>query len=659
MTRDYSYGHVRVGTAVPRVHVAYPSVNVAEMRALAAEAASAHVQVLLFPELCITGYTCGDLFHQLLLQRSAEDALAEFLATTRQHRMITVVGMPLRVDDQLFNVAVVCCAGRILGIIPKTYLPGYKEFYEPRWFAAAQRLRSREVVLCGQRAPIGTDLIVAASNIPYLRLAVEICEDLWMPIPPSAHHALHDALLLLNLSASNEIIGKAAYRRDLVAGQSARCIAAYAYASCGDGESTSTVCFGGHCLIAENGAILAESERFRRGNHLTIADVDLERLARERTMTGSFGQAVAGDAAPYRTIMCEVEPLDVRAEFFRKVNPHPFIPDDPQARDAVCEDIVQMESHALVHLLEERARMGSRHPTVSIGLSGGLDSTLALLVTVRAFQILGWDRRAIIVVTMPGFGTTDRTRGNAETLCEALGIPIRTISIVAATLQHLRDIGHLGADEQPHRKCLTCQNAQARERMQILMDLGFVIATGDLSELALGWCTYGADQFGMYAVNCGLPKELIQYVVRWFSDREALGGEASAVLRDILATPISPELERVGADGAMGETTEEQNGPYELHGFFLHHMLRNGYEPEKVVFLAERAFTGTYDRATILRWLHRCCTRFPLAQYKRDTAPNGPKVGSVAVTRYVWQAPADVDMALWVRRIERMQREPA
>lgn len=473
-----------------------------------------------------------------------------------------------------------------------------------------------------------------------------------MPIPPSSHHALHGATVLVNPSASNALVGKADYRRELVGNQSARCIAAYVYTSCGVGESSSDVVFDGHAIIAENGGVLVESERFRREPQLVTTDVDVLRLVRERTMTGSFGQSVAEDARPYRTVAVEAPYLDLTPgkgrSLLRTIDPHPFVPSDPATRDARSEEVFQIQTAGLVRRLIHLEKMTGKRQ-VAIGISGGLDSTLALLVTVRAFDELGWDRQGIIAYTMPGFGTTRRTRSNAEKLCRAFGVTLRRVSIKRAVLRHLKDIGH-----EPDLRCVVCQNAQARMRTLILMDSGFVIGTGDLTEIALGWCTYNGDHMSMYNVNAGVPKTLVRHVVAWAAERNLFGPVVSKILRDIVATPISPELREVRPGEEM-QKTEEEIGPLELHDFFLHAMIRHGFAPAKAYFHASIAFVGRYDDATIRRWLIEFYRRFCPAQFKRDAAPDGPKVGSVALSqRGDWRMPSDIEFTLWLAEAERI-----
>lgn len=647
----HSYGFVRIAAAVPRVRVADPARNATELSRLAGEAAIHGVQLIVFPELCLTGYTCGDLFKQKSLLDAAEDALAEFVKTTYNLPLISVVGMPLHLDGQRFNVAAVVNSGQIVAVIPKQYIPNYREFYELRWFSRADWTRREEVMISGTRVPFGNNLLVEAAGIPYFRFAVEICEDLWEPTPPSSHQALAGARILVNLSASNAVVAKADYRRSLVQNQSARCVAAYLYTSCGVGESSGDLVFDGHAIVAENGITLAESERYARESQLVITDVDLEKLVHER-MDSSFGQAVSDEPEhAYRTVTAQkVRPMDAGANQRRMIDSHPFVPNDPVMRDTRCAEVWNLIVSGLATRLEHLERATGKRE-VSIGISGGLDSTLALLVTVKTFDLLAWDRRGIIAVTMPGFGTTDRTKGNAEKLCEALGVTLREIPIRDATLQHLRDIGH-----EADLRCTVCQNAQARNRTMILMNLGFVVGTGDLSEIALGWCTYNGDHMSMYNVNCGVPKTLVRYVVGWVSETGEVG--AREVLRDILATPISPELEPPDAEGKIAQKTEDIIGPYGLHDFFLFHMIRNGFVPRKIAFLAERAFAGIYGRAAILRWLREFYVRFFSAQFKRDAAPDGPKVGSVSLSqRGDWRMPADASGDLWIAEVDALIRE--
>ncbi|MDO8599359.1 MAG: NAD(+) synthase [bacterium] len=654
------YGFVRVAAMVPRVHVADPERNAGEILGYGEMLDYGAVQLAVFPELGITGYTCGDLFDQDWLQEQAFAALDRLLHGT-PYGIAYVVGMPLAIFGQRFNVAVVFANGQPLAVIPKVHLPNYKEFYEGRWFRPASELRVTEVDLLGYRVPIGTDVLIElvpreGSGRPF-RVGVEICEDLWMPNPPSSHHALAGATILVNPSASPVAVAKADYRRALVTQQSARCVAGYVYAGAGPHESSSDVVFDGHALVAENGSLLQETKRFAFDPQHVIADIDVERLERERRLTGSFSQGIAADRTTYRIVHAEVTGIRVENGLERTVDPYPFVPSDPTKRDERCEEVFAIQTTGLRRRLEHlETATGNRK--VTIGVSGGLDSTLAFLDTVRVFDDLGWDRTEIRAVTMPGFGTTERTRGNAHVLCDALGVPIEEISIVTASLITLRDTKHLGPDEQPHRSCMTCQNVQARERTKVLMTMGFVVGTGDLSEIALGWCTYNGDHMSMYHVNAGVPKTLVKYVVGWVAERGTLGKEASTVLRDILATPISPELDPLGAEGEMGHETEAIVGPYDLHDFFIFHFLRNGFAPRKIAFLADRAFTGKFSPVVIRKWLAEFYRRFPAAQFKRNAGPDGPKVGSVALSqRGDWRMPSDITMRAWREEAERLVAE--
>lgn len=644
-----NFGFLRVAAAIPIVDVANPKANVERALCLVYEAVEKRSQLVVFQELSLTGYTCGDLFHQLTLQNAALKELGFFLYKTLNTDCLIVVGLPLRVDDQLFNVAAVCQQGNLLAFIPKTFLPNYKEFYETRWFAPVSRLKSKEIELFGKKVPIGTDIIIK-TDIPGFSLGVEICEDLWMPIPPSSHAALQGASVLVNLSASNGLVGKADYRRELVSQQSARCISAYVYTSCGYGESTADVVFDGHAMIAENGNILKESERYTTSSQLLISDIDMERLKRERVLLGSFGQSVAEEKTSFRTVTASIRTLnfnrDLKLERF--VDPYPFIPSNPVKLDERCQEVFQLETMGLMRRLEH---VGCKE--VAIGVSGGLDSTLALIVACKAVDQLGWDRKQIVALTMPGFGTTDRTYKNALALMQELGVTLREISIVKSTLLHLNDIGHDKNSPGHETSCLVCQNSQARERTQILMDTGFTIGTGDLSEVALGWCTYNGDHMSMYHVNCGAPKTLVKYIISWAAKKNILGKKVSVILNDIVDTPISPELEAASDGGEIIQKTEDLIGPYVLNDFFLFQVLRNGFEPAKIFFLAENAFKKEFDRETIKKWLKEFYRRFFIAQFKRDASPNGPKIGSVALSqRGDWRMPSDITGELWLKKVE-------
>jgi len=641
-------GYARVGTAVPRTWVGAVQKNVAELVSLARQAEARECDIVLFPELCVTSYCCGELFHQRTLLAAAEEGLSWFLEQTRALSTVCVVGLPLAMDGQLFNCAAVVKQGRILGVVPKTFVPGYKEYYEPRWFAAGTQARRDTATLCAQRVPFGTDLLFREESAPAFCFGIEVCEDLWAPIPPSSHLALAGAALLLNPSASNDLVGKAQYRRQLVTQQSARCLAAYAYASAGVGESTTDLVFGGHAMIVENGVVLLENERFNRESELTVADVDLDLLASQRLQNMTFSQELgqSRDAlARHREIAFDAQRRNA-GQIERRIDAHPFVPADPSRRAERCREIFALQSTGLATRL---AHTGMSD--VVIGLSGGLDSTLALLVCVEAFNRLGLDRKGIHCVTMPGFGTSDRTLGNVMQLGERMGIALETVPIAEACELHFRDIGHDGKTHD-----VTYENVQARERTQILMDkanmLGaVVVGTGDLSELALGWCTYNGDHMSMYGVNAGVPKTLVKYLIEYVASYWSENAVCD-VLRDILATPISPELLPTDENGAIAQKTESVIGPYELHDFFLYNVVRCGFRARKIVSLACQAFDHIYDRDEIRKWLAIFYRRFFSQQFKRSCLPDGPKIGTVSLSpRGDWRMPSDAHPDAWLAEI--------
>ena len=643
------FGFLRVAAACPPVVVADPDANAREILRVAAEARSRGAQALVLPELALSGYSCGDLFFCLsTLVRGAERALGLLLDETASWPMALVVGLPVAQGGRLFNAAAVLQGGRVRGVAAKSYLPGYKEFYEERWFASAREATADEIVLAGSRVPFGADLLFAVDGEPAACFGVEICEDLWAPFPPSARLAVAGATLILGPSASNELVAKADYRRELVKQQSGRLLAAYVTANAGVHESTTDLVFGGHLLAAENGVLLAESERFERPGSLIVTDVDLERLQVERMRQTSFTEA-SGELGR-RTRHVELSPIPAPEphRLLRPVDPHPFVPTDPRTLDERCREIFSIQTAALAKRLEHT---GIRRPVV--GLSGGLDSTLALLVIVRTLDLLGIPRREALAVTMPGPGTSDRTLDNAHRLASALGVGLRTIDIRAACDRHVSDLGLDPADTAS----ITFQNMQARERTQILMDLanaekGIVVGTGDLSELALGFCTFGGDHIAMYNVNGGVPKTLVRRLVRWVAEHGASPAERD-VLICVLETPVSPELVPPTPAGAIAQRTEEIIGPYELHDFFLYSFMRLGAGPRKVLFLAEHAFQGRYDRETLRRWLRVFVERFFSQQFKRSTLPDGPKVGSVSLSpRGDWRMPSDASAAAWLRELE-------
>ena len=608
------------------------------------EADKQGVKVLCLPELCLTGYTCGDLFLQDTLLCGAEEGLQTILEATRNLDMVTVLGLPVRCkwDNKLYNCAAVIQSGEILGLVPKTYLPNYGEFYEQRWFASGAGVET-SVDLCGETVDMDAAGLFACEKVPNLVLGVEICEDLWATEPPSARLARGGATVILNLSASNELVGKSGYRRNLVVGQSGRLVCGYVYADAGEGESTTDLVFTGHNMIAENGALLAE-RRFATG--LTISEIDVDRLAYERRRMTTFNGQRQADL--WRASFSL--PLE-ETRLTRAVSPAPFVPADAEDRAERCNEILKIAALGLKKRLEHT---GAR--TAVVGLSGGLDSTLAILITAVAMKLLDRPASDIIAVTMPCFGTTDRTRDNAVELAERLGATLKRIDIGSAVKVHFKDIGQSMEDHS-----VTFENGQARERTQVLMDIanqngGLVIGTGDLSELALGWATYNGDHMSMYGVNAGIPKTLVRHLVAFVSDDK--GSEdprLSAVLDDILDTPVSPEL-LPAIEGKISQKTEDLVGPYELHDFFLYYAIRWGFPPRKVFRLAEHALGRTYDRATILKWLNSFYRRFFTQQFKRSCLPDGPKVGSVTLSpRGDWRMPSDAVAALWLEELEGLE----
>ena len=639
-----NYGFVKVAAAVPQVAVADCARNAERIVALAQQAARRGVELVAFPELAVTGYTCADLFLQPALLDAADEALGEIMRQTRKLPLALIVGLPLRHEDRLYNCAAVVAQGRLLGVVPKSYIPNYAEFYEARWFASGAGIEEERITAAGQEADFGTELTFAVNGAEF---GIEICEDLWVASPPSSRLALNGAKLIFNLSASPEGVGKHAYLRELVAQQSARTHTAYVYCSAGFGESSTDLVFAGNGLIAENGTMLAQAARFSLDEQLTVADVDIERLEFERRRNTSF--RMREEAGESTVIEMELPDALKASALDRRVDPMPFVPADEAHRSERCEEIFQIQSHGLARRL---AHTGCRCAVV--GISGGLDSTLALLVTVRTFDKLGLDRRGILGITMPGFGTTDRTYRNALKLMEGLGVTVREIPIRDACLQHFRDIGLPESD-----RSAAYENAQARERTQILMDVanmegGLVIGTGDLSELALGWATYNGDQMSMYGVNASVPKTLVRHLVRWAADTER-DGATRATLLDIIDTPVSPELLPADREGNIAQKTEELVGPYELHDFFLYNFVRAGFRPAKIAFLAEQAFAGSYDRETIVKWLRVFFRRFFAQQFKRSAMPDGPKVGSVSLSpRGDWRMPSDASAALWLRELEEL-----
>jgi len=640
------YGFARVAAASPEMRVGDVEFNKERIIGMIQRANQQGVEFLVLPELCITGYTCADLFRQTILQDGAVKALQEIAASTRGSLMVVMAGLPLNIKGRLFNCAAVIQDGDILGFVVKTHIPGYNEFYENRWFSRAELLDIQEIRIGDKAVPIGNDLIFACEDNDNFCFGVEICEDLWVPVPQSGFLAQAGAVLLFNLSASNERVGKASYRASLVEIQSGRCVAGYVYSSCNIGESSTDLVFGGHNIIAENGVIAAQSDRFLNTSDLISYDIDIDGLLSYRTAMGAChsGQNARG----YRRVMFKACPSR-RETLHRRIDRHPFVPDSKGQRDERCREVLSIQTSGLV------TRM--RHTDLSrpvIGISGGLDSTLALIVTARAMKQLGLSTQNIMAVTMPGFGTTDRTYSNAVSLIKGLGAEFREINIRESCLQHFRDIGH---DPEDHDT--TYENTQARERMQILMDLankhnGLVVGTGDMSELALGWCTYNGDHMSMYGVNSGVPKTLIRHILHWYADYEA--DEAiKGILYDILDTPISPELLPPSESGTIEQKTEDVLGPYEVHDFFLYHVVRWGSPPAKVLWLAQHAFSGTYSRDQLLAWLRVFYKRFFSQQFKRSCLPDGPKVGSISLSpRGDWRMPSDASPQLWLKELEEM-----
>ncbi len=633
---------IKVAAATPALRVADCGYNAERIVEQVQQAAACGAGVVVFPELCLTGYTCGDLFLQETLLAGAVDALDQVRRATAACEAVVVVGLPVRSRGKLYNCAAVLCAGEVLGLVPKQNLPNYSEFYEQRHFTSGKGMQTRTVTLQGSRSgvhgvPLSPDLLFCCDTLPALTLGVEICEDLWVPAPPSATHAQRGATLIVNPSASDEIIGKAAYRRELVRQQSGRLLCGYVYADAGFGESTQDLVFAGHNLIAENGALLAQSRRFEGG--ILYADLDLQRLLHERQRISTFEPAEGGERIAFSLAPRE---NDLAHRVFPRT---PFVPADRVKLAERCEEILTLQATGLATRL-----VHTNAQTAVVGLSGGLDSALALIVLVHAFDLLGRKRADILAVTMPCFGTTARTRGNAEKLADAYGVTLKTVDIKASVDQHFADIG-----QSKDELTVTFENGQARMRTMVLMNLankhgGLVVGTGDLSELALGWATYNGDHMSMYGVNASIPKTLVRFLVAYEAERAA--GELSAVLRDVLDTPVSPEL-LPPKDGEISQRTEELVGPYELHDFFLYYMLRFGYSPRKLYRVAQRAFAGAYDDETILRWLTTFTRRFFSQQFKRSCLPDGPKVGTITLSpRGDWRMPSDACAALWLQELE-------
>ena len=639
-----NYGFVKVAAAVPHVQVADCFYNIQQMEGLMRQASDKGVQIIAFPEMSVTAYTCLDLFAQQTLLKNAEQALLKLVSDTADLNILTIAGASLVTENRLINAAIAFQAGKILGVVPKTYIPNYKEFQEQRWFTSATELRDKTVSIGDRTYPLGSHLLFTAGQV---KVGIEICEDLWVPVPPSSLLAMEGANILVNISASNELIGKHHYLRSLICQQSARCMAGYVYASAGFGESSTDLVFAGNGIIAENGTLLEESPRFTMQEQLVISEIDIENLQNDRQVNTSFMHGASTLLASETiTIPFALSENSGQPVLTRSVDPHPFTPSGDALKER-CEEIFQIQVAGLAKRI-----VHTHSRTAVVGISGGLDSTLALLVTVMTFDALNIPRNQILGITMPGFGTTDRTYTNACDLIRSLGVTLKEISIKDACLQHFKDISH-----NPSVHDVTYENSQARERTQILMDVanqenGMVIGTGDLSELALGWATYNGDHMSMYGVNGSIPKTLVRYLVEWVAHNRV--DEASrATLLDIVDTPISPELIPADENGNIKQKTEDLVGPYEPHDFFLYHFLRFGSSPAKIYFLAQQAFGGSYDKETIRKWLHTFFRRFFQQQFKRSCLPDGPKVGSVSLSpRGDWRMPSDAMATLWLKEIE-------
>jgi len=643
MNGSTRHGFFRVAAGCPRAHIADPSKNVAEILDLVAEAREKGVQLLVTPELGITSYTAADLFfQQATLLRAAEEALEKLRSKTARLDMTIVAGLPLARDSRLWNSAVILQKGQIRGVVLKSHIPNYKEFYEGRWFSPAREAVRGDMEILGSRVPAGADLVFRVAGEENLALGFEICEDLWVPTPPSVRLAQAGATLLANLSASNEGVGKADYRRELVKQHSGRTLSAYVFANVGVHESTTDLVFGGHLMVAENGLMLAENRRFKREAELITTEVDVDRLAVERLRQKTFSET-GGTGAATRVVTLDPMTLAKPVRLTRTIDPLPFVPSDERSLSRRCAEIFEIQTAGLARRWEHT---GARR--LILGLSGGLDSTLALIVASRTCGLLGYSRKAILAVTMPGFGTTAKTKSLAHRLAQAAGVSVKEIDIRAACERHLKDIGLSARD-----RSVTFENAQARERTQVLMDLankekGLVIGTGDLSELALGFATFGGDHLSMYNVNASVPKTLVRFLVKAAAEDPLHGAERGA-LKEVLALPISPELLPPDRKGDIAQRTEDILGPYELHDFFLHSLLRLGASPQKILFLASSAFAGTYSPAVVRKWLRVFLERFFAAQFKRSTVPDGPKVGSVSLSpRGDFRMPSDALPSAWL-----------
>ncbi len=643
------YGFFRVGAAVPELKVADCGFNTKEILNVIEQAKKKNIRALVFPELCISSYTCGDLFLQKTLIDACEKSVFDIAKHTSDTDMYIILGLPVEMDCRTFNCAAVLYKGKILALIPKTYIPNYGEFYEKRWFASANEAVSKEITFCGQTVPVGAKILFRDKNKPEFTFGVELCEDLWCPVPPSSYHALNGASVIFNLSASNELAAKNEYRRKLVSQQSASAICGYVYASAGMGESTQDIVFSGHALICENGSVLCENKRFFYNSQFICADIDVEKIYNDRKKNTSFTDLIKPEInTEYRYIDIDITQWNEET-LERSIKRMPFVPDNDSMLLERCEDIFNIQVAGLVKRI---LHTGTK--SLVIGISGGLDSTLALLVAVKACDYLGIERKTVLGVTMPGFGTTDRTYNNAINLMKSLGISTKEISIKESAILHFKEIEH---DLNKHD--ITYENTQARERTQILMDLanknnGLVVGTGDLSELALGWATYNGDHMSMYGVNAGVPKTLVRVLVKYVAQNSQLDENSKNILFDVLDTPVSPELLPPDENGEINQKTEDIVGPYELHDFFLYYVVRFGFSPKKIEFLAQKAFDGVYDKETILKWLKNFYRRFFSQQFKRSCLPDGPKVGTINLSpRGDWRMPSDAVNTVWMDELEK------
>lgn len=636
------HGFLNVAAVTPKIRVADTAYNGQQIRKQLVNTASMGAKIIVFPELCITGYTCNDLFNQQILLDEAKNELKKIVESSKGLDCIAFVGLPFSVRGKLYNVAAAFCDGKLLGIVPKYSIPNYSEFYEARHFTQGSK-KVEKIRVFGEEIPFGMNILFECASMPSCIIAAEICEDLWIPAPPSIMHSQAGATVIVNLSASDELTGKAIYRNQLISIQSAHLACGYIYASAGEGESTTDLVFGGHNIIAENGYVLAQSDRFKCENVLT--QLDLKRLISERERMNTF---FSDTGEEYETVYFELAETDTTLT--RYFDPAPFVPEDRKRREERCEEILMIQSMGLKKRLEH-----TNCGNAVIGISGGLDSTLALLVTVKAFDMLGIDRENITAVTMPCFGTTDRTYTNACEMTRRLGVSLKEINIKESVNIHFQDIGH-----NPDVHDVTYENSQARERTQILMDIanqanGIVIGTGDMSELALGWATYNGDHMSMYGVNVSIPKTLVRHLVRFYSDT-CDDDKLREVLLDVLDTPVSPEL-LPPKDGEIAQKTEDIVGPYELHDFFLYYCLRFGYEPDKIYRIAKKAFKGVYDDEIIYKWLNTFYRRFFSQQFKRSCLPDGPKVGTVAVSpRGNLRMPSDASVAIWKENLDNIKK---